>query len=69
MKSHEPKKQGQNKSEKEGGKTNGDKKPNRKKRKGNKTLSQKSENGREKKLDKKTIKRMNRRSKFWHMKC
>jgi hypothetical protein len=52
MKSHEPKKQGQNKSEKEGGKTNGDKKPNRKKRKGNKTLSQKSEKGREKNLTK-----------------
>jgi hypothetical protein len=52
MKSHEPKKQGQNKSEKEGGETNGDKKPNRKRRKGNKTLSQKSEKGREKNLTK-----------------
>jgi hypothetical protein len=50
MKSHELKKQGQKKSEKEGGKC--DKNPNQKRRKGNKTLSQKSEKGREKKLDK-----------------
>jgi hypothetical protein len=49
-------KQGQNKSEKEGGKTKDDKKQNQKRRKNNKTLSQKSEEGREKKLDKKAIK-------------
>jgi hypothetical protein len=41
MKPHEQKKkQGQNKDEKEGGETKGDKKPNKKRRKGNKTLSQ-----------------------------
>jgi hypothetical protein len=42
------KKQGQNKSEKEGGKINGDKKLNQKKRKDNKTLSQESGKGWEK---------------------
>jgi hypothetical protein len=51
MKPHEPKKQGQNKSEKEGGGgTMGDKKPNQKRGKGNKTLCQKSEKRREKNL-------------------
>jgi hypothetical protein len=56
MKPREPKKKGQNKSEKEVGKTKGDKKPNQKRRKGNKTLSQKRKKGWEKKLDKKAIK-------------
>jgi hypothetical protein len=41
MKSHEPKKQGQNKSEKEGGKQRVIKKPNQKRRKCNKMLSKK----------------------------
>jgi hypothetical protein len=53
MKPHEQKKkQGQNKSEKEGGKQRVLKKPNQKRRKGNKTLSQKSEKGRGKNLTK-----------------
>jgi hypothetical protein len=50
------KKQGQNKSEKEGGKQRAIKNQIEKRRKGNKTLSQKSEKGR-KKLDKKAIKK------------
>jgi hypothetical protein len=40
------KKHGQNKSEKEGGKTKGDKNQIKRRRKGNKSLSQKSEKGR-----------------------
>jgi hypothetical protein len=42
------KKQGQNKSKKDGGKPRAIKKPNQKRRKCNKTLSQKSEKGQEK---------------------
>jgi hypothetical protein len=67
MKPHEPKKQWQNKSEKEWGKQRAIKKFNRKRRKDNKTLSQKKQKGVGKKLDKKTIKRRNWRSRFWHM--
>jgi hypothetical protein len=61
------KKQRQNKSEKEGGKTKGDKKLNRKRRKYNKTLI-KNEKGWEKTLQK-AVKGRNQRSKFWHMNC
>jgi hypothetical protein len=52
MKSHESKKEGQNKSKKEWGKTKGNKKPNQKSRKSNKMLSQKSEKRWEKNLTK-----------------
>jgi hypothetical protein len=58
MKPHEPKKQGQNKSEKEGGKQWAIKNQIKKKRKGNKTLSQKNEKGWEKNLTKMAIKKL-----------
>jgi hypothetical protein len=60
MKPHEPKKQ--NESEK-GGRKQRVIKTKSKKKKNNKTLSQKTKRG-QKKLDKKTIKRRNRRSRF-----
>jgi hypothetical protein len=68
MKPHESKKAGTKQEQKRRGKTKGNKKPNQKRRKDNKTPSQKEKRD-GKKLDKKAIKRRNRRSKFWHMNC
>jgi hypothetical protein len=57
IKPHEPKKQRQNKSEKEGGKQRAIKKQIEKGKKGNETLSQKKRKGEGKNLTKKVIKR------------